>query len=351
MAISLRRIAKNLEHILRMPATVNGKPYLWEPGAHLSSTREVLKAVAAGEICKDAAVLFEAECRQMIDGMFRNYDEFTPKLRISALGHEPVLQALSGLGYETDTEFTNLWLGAGGHLFEAWIRFLLRARGFTIEYGNFDETSVTFQGIKGHYDFILKTPKGRRIVCEVKHVSGQVARALLDKDPETKEHVSVFRDNAYELDQRGYLTQLSIYQEALDLEGLLIMWNKETRLLHVVPNTPYLQSKCVERATDVIPHLKDVQNPRDVFETFEVPQPFPQKLNKKPTGKFYIPLEMRYLDPRLIEAIYDRDPHDPRLSRRETSRPTDEIIRIGTVNGFFQKHYPMKFYEEVPKVA
>ena len=343
---SLKTIARHVENILREPATLNGKPYRWEALSDASNTRELLQAVVK-DSNHDATRLFALECAQMLDGMFASYDEFSPKLRISMLGHEPCIHALEGLGYRTGSEFTNLWLGAGGHLFEAWVRFLLRARGFTVEYGSFDDTSVSYKGIRGHFDFILKTPKGRRIICEVKHISGQVARSLLAKDPETKEQLSEFGRNAYEWDERGYLSQLSVYQEATGLEGMLIMWNKETNLVHVVPNTELLQAKCISRINEILPHLKDVQCPRDVFETFEVPQPFPQMRYKKPTGRFYIPLGMRYLDPRLVESLYDVDPHDVKFSLRKTSRSVDEILEIGKFNGYFNKNH----HDELPAAA
>ncbi|TFI51017.1 hypothetical protein BLD44_028490 [Mastigocladus laminosus UU774] len=295
----LNYIASDIERILNEPFAKGGKVR----GMDIFKAHEVADAKELGKLVyNDFLPDFVEECSDSLKGMFsREFDK--PTLRVSALGKHPLLQVFTKLGF-SDGGMTNFNLAMQGHLFEATTRFILRCRGFKILYDNgFYSNEVEWNGVKGHPDFVIETPAGRRIVCECKHVSSSFLNGFLEPEKVlneatgnmvlTGQNSSRLSSAADNNDYRGYLEQLSVYSEALGYEALWIFWDKERNRYHVVPLDPFTRDLTLAKLETLIPKIRGCNSVREAVETFGIPEAQPQMSRNKPTGMYYVPLVFR----------------------------------------------------------
>lgn len=331
--VDIKTIAATLEALLNAPF-----PRGVEPKSFDTFTASDLYGIAQ-KVClhTDLVEQFAKECREAVESYFTAGTHSRGGLRISKLGSEPILQAFNIIGVPiAGDDFDNLWIGLAGHFYEAWVRFVLRARGFTVHGGDYNQCEVDFDGVKGHYDFILETKLGRRIVVEVKHVSATYLDTVLESERvenpatgnmvKTGNNLSELSSSAVGSDTRGYLTQLALYRQCTGHEGLFIFWDKSRNRTHVVPMHDGLKNYLVNEVTHLLPTLRALDTIEDVLDSFEIPVPFAQRKAGKDTGLFYVPFTMRYINPVLKDALYTTFIDDAGKEVCTGVRTKDEIL-------------------------
>lgn len=231
-------------------------------------------------------------------------------LRASSLGQPSVVQAMKVLGYDTKvpvegTENRVSRLFMDGHVFEAEIVAHLEAHP---KFNVVDQQrEVEFEGVFGHIDGIVDTGSGK-VLIEAKTMSPYYFDKFI-KAPN---------------DARGYVTQLAIYTEALDLPGVWICKNKATsQVALVLPNEEELQ-EARHRAHLLVPLLRKIEKFEDIFEVFQAPEPVAEICKKKATGRMLIPEEMRYNSWRHV--FYDIE-----VARNCYSKQTEYAIQISSM--------------------
>ena len=293
--MTIERIAQHIEGILNVPFSSSKKPISFHDKYAVENCYELAKKAFPQHL--------QSLTEDIAESLLHSYsEEYKPSLRVSTLGKEPLLQALAHIGYE-DYKLDNFFLANNGHIFEALVRFILRCRGFDIEYDDFYSTTVDFYGVKGHCDFVLKTPMGKRIVCEVKHCSENFLKGFLEpemgyneqtnrtyKTGDLKSSLSTFALNN---DYRGYIHQLSVYSYCLDIDAMWIFYNKGSHQVQCVPLPNGLRDKIIPQLKDLVETIKPISTLPEVLDTFDIPKPVAQVSRGVPTGLHYVPMCMR----------------------------------------------------------
>jgi hypothetical protein len=260
---------------------------------------------------------FIKDCKEALLATVKPHDRTTKDLRVSKLGQDPLLQGLSVLGIDTQgTCSMSSWVQLAGHLYEAWLRFHLRSQGFSVKYTFYNDSQIEYLGVKGHYDFVLEVD-GIDYVCEIKHVSDAYIGSILEPEKvenprtgrlvRTGRYLSKFNESALNNDSRGYITQLSVYSEALGMPGLLFLWNKTKNRLNVVPLNQELKDLALLRVDAIVPELQSLQTIEEVFFKFPVPAPIEKIRSGKGTGEFFLPMVTRFCNEELLNCIYEID--------------------------------------------
>lgn len=194
-------------------------------------------------------------------------ERYNPVLRLSNLGKSSIIELLAkkfGLIKQgsdgTVSEECRLRFVIGD-LFEPIVTFMLKRYGFTI---NSNQEEVDWNGVKGHTDMVVTTPKGERCVLELKTANDRYFKQI-------KKSIG---------DERGYLTQLCTYSECLKLPAYWLFMNKNSQELFVKPleSVPEEQRvKALRRAKRVV----EVVNSCEEFDEFpnfcKVPPPCIEK--------------------------------------------------------------------------
>jgi hypothetical protein len=217
---------------------------------------------------------FTKEVQWSMERQYNTHKEYSP-LRVSSLGKPEVLQGLGMLGYHEAVIPRRLRLVFfWGDMYEAWLYTQLRAYGIEVVE---TQTTVDFHGVKGHTDFIVEY-EGERYLLEVKTMSDRYFDCFT-RVPN---------------DDRGYITQLSIYQHCVDLPALWLCYNKASGAMAVVGLDRTMQSNALQRAERNIPLLRQTKTLEDVFKFFEPPSPVEEVYRRKATGNFLLPPTMRF---------------------------------------------------------
>lgn len=245
---------------------------------------------------------------------FTEYDDPNTKegriLRASSLGQPSVVQAMKVLGYDnrvptegTENRLSRLFMD--GHVFEAEIVAHLEAYP---EFNVVDQQrEIEFEKVFGHIDGVVDTGYGK-VLIEAKTMSPYYFDKFI-KAPN---------------DVRGYVTQLAIYTEALDLPGVWICKNKATsQVALVLPNEADLQ-EARYRAHLLVPLLRKIEKFEDIFEVFQAPEPIQEVCKKKTTGRLIVPEEMRYNAWRYV--FYDIE-----VARNCYSKNTEYVVQVSSM--------------------
>jgi hypothetical protein len=210
----------------------------------------------------EAAEKAGAMCAHAFHRQYVNDREENPILRVSSLGKSHAVELIAkkfGLiqpgGDRTVSPECRLRF-VTGDLFEAQMYMLLSSFGFTIEE---TQTEINWHGVKGHSDFIVRTPEGERCLLELKTANDYYFKAV-------QKSIG---------DERGYLTQACCYSEALGLPLYWVFLNKDTSKIFVKPlvSVPAEQrAKALRRARLVV----------DAFEQCESFEDFPLFVNVPP---------------------------------------------------------------------
>lgn len=190
--------------------------------------------------------------------------------RVSSLGKPCVLQALGKFGYVEPITPQTEFIFAMGRVFEAKILEFLKKEGVVI-LG--EEVVVEYDGIKGHADFLSED-----FVGEIKTMSGTYFDKFVRKPD----------------DERGYLTQLAIYSHCLDKPGVFICFNKLNQRIELVRLSEKDKAAALKRVDSILPVLKALDSPKDLFYRLVVPPPVPEVFRKRETDRLLLHPSMRY---------------------------------------------------------
>jgi hypothetical protein len=257
--------------------------------------------------------------RAALESLNRDSSYSRGGLRLSKIGLEPILLGLDKLGIQTqnDVETSPLFVRFAGHLWEAFVRALLRTSTelTVVETDN----KVSWNGVTGHFDILVETPKGRRVLLEVKHLSETYIRNVCvpertyseasGTDTLTGKYLPQLRYGVYEHDTRGYVTQASAYADSIPgcVGAILVLWNKQGNYPLASPITKDTSNFVLGRAREVLEALPNVETLHDLFQNFAVPDLVPQISRKVPTGRYYVPFPLRYLRTEVLDLLYVRD--------------------------------------------
>jgi hypothetical protein len=148
------------------------------------------------------------------------------------------------------TARTFLW----GHMFEAYLRILLPKLGYDIvEY----QPQVELWGYTGHPDFIVKSEEGTFVI-----------------DAKTAKHsycTKIARDGHFMNNERGYVTQMALYEKACGLNGLFIVLDKDTLDCHLAFVDVDEAANEVARIDQLVKKLEQCNDMETVYRLFEIP--------------------------------------------------------------------------------
>ncbi len=209
----------------------------------------------------------------MRQSLWRHYAEDRQRsgVRMSNLGKPAIFLALAKLGYiEPEPKGKSRYIFHVGDMYENFIEVMLQLYGIEILQS---QPELTWEGIKGHGDFIIKSPvTGEPLVVEVKTMSENYHRMF------TRELN----------DDRGYITQLGLYMEATGLDGTWLTLNKGTNeTTEIAPDRSLFQDS-ITRVRKVIRNLERVHTLDDVLTNFRPPPPRAEKYRKAETGRYLL---------------------------------------------------------------
>lgn len=218
----------------------------------------------------DSLALDQSFTRHFVEGRQK------PGVRMSNLGKPAVITALMKLGYtEPDPKGKLRYIFYLGDVFENTLEYFLKSYGFTI---------VSSQGqvkwkynLTGHYDFIVEKD-GQQVLVEAKTMSANYSR--------------VFQQNPN--DDRGYLTQMALYQNCLQLPSVWLCLDKGSGEMFSVDANPGILYERLLRAENVLKRLQNVRDLSDVLTAFKAPPPRPEIFKGEPSGKYLLPQSIAY---------------------------------------------------------
>jgi hypothetical protein len=213
-------------------------------------------------------------------------------LRLSQIGKAPIILALENLNYKKEDEkIDQIYPLLEGHFFEAWAKALLFSKGYSV---TDSQKSVEFYGVEGHLDGVLKIEE-KTYVVEFKSMSESYFRQIFN-NPLSIEIIK----NEY----RGYIKQLACYQEAMQADGAFwVIWDKGSRQIKVIELPEDVKNQAVFNCKNIINVIKRTKTLKEVFDNFIIPEPTPQIKWKRQTGKYLVPLELKYTN--WAEVFYE----------------------------------------------
>jgi hypothetical protein len=244
-------------------------------------------------------------------------------LRVSQLGKPAVVQACSlphvaeelrslGLEVEEKRNLRMLELLHRGDQWEAWVKMLLRHWRWCISDTARlvrEQEEVEYMGVKGHIDFVLDlyTDAGP-VLVEVKTMSGRYFDQFT-RQPN---------------DDRGYITQLTCYKEALGLPAVWLCLDKSTHNVAVVQHPGDEATEAVKsRLSNLVPKMKLVCCLEDVFKLFNLPPGIPEVFKRNETGRLLVHPAMRYSPLRFLFYKISTEPNG-------YNKSTEYIVGVNT---------------------
>lgn len=213
---------------------------------------------------------------QMFKRQYATLERDNPVLRLSALGKSSIVELLAkkfGLipqgGDDTVSNECRLRF-VTGDLFECQAYIFLSSLGFEVLQ---TQTDIDWHGVKGHSDFIVKTPSGVKYLIELKTANNYYFK-------EIKKFIG---------DERGYLTQLCTYSDALGLPAAWMFVNKDTSEVFIkeLTDVPEVhRAKAFKRALGVVKAFNNCDEYADFPLYCNVPPPKIEKY-KDGTHKFW----------------------------------------------------------------
>lgn len=234
--------------------------------------------------------------------IFDDFKQFWP--RVSELGHPAILLALhkpeikdsmilAGLGryYEPEDRSDMLErLCMVGDWFEAYCILALQRAGWKIISPTAGgQTEIKYGIARGHVDVLAESPDGIRYLFECKSMNSNYFRQF----------TKVPNDN------KGYLTQLAVYDAALDHDFFpaFLCLNRDSGDVAVAEPSEHDCSTALSRVDEILGAIDKQFYPEDIDDIFEAPEPEPEIFKRKPTGRYVLPYLMKF-DP-LRHVLYD----------------------------------------------
>lgn len=197
---------------------------------------------------------------------------------LSELGKPAVLLGMRKLGYqEKGQKLKNIFRCHLGEVFESLLLHSLVAYLGDSRYVIDTQREVNFKGYIGHVDAVINDS----LVVEIKTMSSYYWNKFV-KNPN---------------DEKGYITQLALYSEALCLPAVWLCLNIETyelKLIELSSLSDELVQEKINRASAIITSLSTISTFEELFENFAPPVPEKEFFRKQPTGKFVLPESMKY---------------------------------------------------------
>lgn len=244
---------------------------------HLADFCDWLNNKIGGDtITPELAKIYGQSMEQSINRHF-NEERAKNGLRMSNLGKPAVILALAKLGYyEPEPAGVLRFIFHLGDVYENFIEIMMQAYGITILES---QPLLEWHGIQGHADFVIESPvTGEPLLVEAKTMSDNYFRRF-SKKPD---------------DDRGYVTQLALYQNALGCDTSWLAFNKGKNInAEFRPDYDLFQMALV-RAERVYKRVERVNTIDDVLKLFRPPPPGTEMFQKKPTGMRILPDSMAW---------------------------------------------------------
>lgn len=247
-------------------------------------------------------------------------------LRMSNIGKPAVQLALNQLGYvEPEPRGKLRYIFHTGDMFENWLECMLQVAGIPIL---LSQGEVEFEGVKGHYDFIVEIEGVGPVLLEAKTMSANYARQF----------------KKYPNDDRGYVSQLALYAHCVDLPAAWINMDKGLNEIFITTPAPAQLDDARARAKTVIKAVRRVESLEQVLYTsggyFRPPPPVAERYQSCDTGRFLLPQSMRYSPFKSVvyqlsyernnynkDTIYVEGVQDLKDARQEL----DKLVEEGTI--------------------
>jgi len=236
-------------------------------------------------------------------GLIKQYASAPQKggLRLSGLG-KPALDIFARKfhpeWFTTDWQTERLTqLFHVGDTFEADMYVHLDRFGYEVE-----ETQqvVSFGGVTGHTDFIIRTPAGERFLLELKTCAGHKFTQY------TEDSKGVLKN--IECIPKTYRTQLALYQQCLGIDSYWCFYNKDTSDIFFRPFIPSENAHLIRRAELIISEYARITEWDEVFNVFCAPPPEGEKYKNAMTGNFKVPQDIdKQLAPHIYEVIESKN--------------------------------------------
>lgn len=174
-----------------------------------------------------------------------------------------------------------------GFVWEAEFPVHALARGYKVIQ---DQPAIVWNNglVVGHADYIIETPSGERRVVDCKAVNSRYGQDL------TSHGIT---------DKRGYLTQLGIYSEALNMPSAMMALLKNDASVYEILPEPHETDLAMARARRICEAWLRVERWEDVFLYLRPPPPKKEFSKGKWTGR-WLPHYSMYNSPAL-ELVYD----------------------------------------------
>lgn len=169
-----------------------------------------------------------------------------------------------------------------GDWFEAWVGYTLKRMGYNIK----ENVEVTWEGMKCHIDYIVTNDYGIDIILEIKTANDR--------------YFNQVRENGV-TDERGYLSQLLVYSQAVGMPAYWLFVNKDSMDMMLLPLEEVCSQELRECKIKSISRLcqqyQSVESYNDIFEMYSPPPPAIEKNRygeyKQPI-KCYVPKWAQY---------------------------------------------------------
>lgn len=213
--------------------------------------------------------------RQASDG---NY------LRASMLGKHALIilsqKFLSGVSEPSDVPRKAKSTMAVGTFWEYIAMMELELEGWEVR--ECQQDLELFEGmVSGHPDAIVTSPNGTKMVLEFKTMNSRYFSEVSSKRGDGMN------------DDRGYITQLSLYAEGLQLPAAWVCFNKDTSELYVEQLSKRKSEKAFKRASRLIELWGKVECWDDMFKYCKIPEPIPEIYQSERTGRYFVPYDFR----------------------------------------------------------
>jgi len=179
-----------------------------------------------------------------------------------------------------------------GDCFEQWLHNFLLRSGYTI---HATQQTHSLYGVVGHSDFIVSDPRGYKFVVD--------AKALNDRTWKSYKRYGL-------KDDRGYVSQLTVYCNDVNLPGCVIALNKNTAEIETFWVTTQQRIEAAERIRYIAEAFQSVTSFEECFKYFQAPPPKPEVHQKEYTGRFLVPFQMMFDEARflLYNIVKERNP-------------------------------------------
>lgn len=202
-------------------------------------------------------------------------------VRMSNIGKPATLLALAKLGYsEPEPKGKSRLIFHMGDMFENFLEVMLQSYGIEVldsqvrcEYSS--ESGIP---LDGHLDYIITSPvTGEPIIVEAKTMSQNYSR-MFRKNPD---------------DDRGYVTQLSLYASSKGFDATWVCLDKGNAEMFEQPLEPGLMIPSLERVEKVLDRVAKVQELDDVLKVFRAPPIKAERYKGSQTGSYLLPVTLK----------------------------------------------------------